>query len=158
MDMNNVEQVMDFLKSVNINLSNAANEIRNNSFETAVNIYVDCYAKAKTVMSQDEKVIDAKDNLMALAAYNAGVCYLKLKNPIEAIKYCKKAVKINPDNGNYNYNTALASFKIYETDDAILYANKAAQIMPNDIQTKKLVEVLDKCTKINPILKELAEL
>lgn len=156
--MNSMEQVMSFLKTVNKNLSNACNEYENGSFKTAIDIYIDCYTQAKSITLQDEEVVNKKNRIMSIAAYNAGVCYLKLKNPIIAIKYFKEAVEINPDNGNYNYNTALASFKIYETDNAILYAKRAVQIMPNDIQANKLVEILDKCTKINPILKELAEL
>lgn len=156
--MNNIEQAKESLQVIKKKMKEANYEVNKNLYENAIGIYIECINDIRKISCSDSNVNEGKDTLMAMALYNTGVCFLRSKNPIEAVKYCKEAVKIKPDDGNYNFNTALASFKIYETDDAILYADRAIKIMPNDTQTIKLVELLKRCTTINPVLLELAKL
>lgn len=103
------------------------NELYNNKhYEEALDFYI--------------KAIDEKDN-EAYSYYNAGVCYIKLKEFDKAIEMLSKAVKLNTD-AKYFFNLAYSYSMINETKKALRYFNIAWALDNTDKDCEKAINLI----------------
>ena len=96
---------------------------------------------------QYEKAIDlytksiANGENQACAYYNAGVCFIKLKNFTSAISMIRKAVEIQKES-KYYFNLAYCYAMLEERTKALLYFNKAWSLDSTDKDCEKAINLL----------------
>lgn len=95
------------------------------AFEDAANLY--------------EKITEEnpKDDL---AFYNLGRSYKKLNRDEEAEKALRQAVKLKPDDADYQMELGIVLTKLSHYDDAITALKKAQAIDPNNLYIQELLE------------------
>lgn len=103
------------------------NEFYNNkNYEEAITYY--------------NKAIEEKDN-EAYSCYNAGVCYIKLKNHPKAIEMLTKAITLNID-AKYFFNLAYCYSMINDSKKALRYFNVAWALDNSDKDCEKAINLI----------------
>ena len=77
----------------------------------------------------------------ACAYYNAGVCFIKLKDFNSAIRMIKKALEIQKES-KYYFNLAYCYAMQDESNKALLYFNKAWSLDASDKDCEKAINLL----------------
>lgn len=77
----------------------------------------------------------------ACAYYNAGVCFIKLKDFNSAIKMIKKALSIQKES-KYYFNLAYCYAMQEESNKALLYFNRAWSLDSSDKDCEKAINLL----------------
>ncbi|MGL5243592.1 MAG: tetratricopeptide repeat protein [Sarcina sp.] len=80
--------------------------------------------------------------------YNAGVCYIKLKNYDKAIKMITKALELNKDS-KYFFNLAYCYSMINDEKKALIYFNLAWALDHNDTDCEKAIKLITSKIKNN---------
>jgi Flp pilus assembly protein TadD len=68
-------------------------------------------------------------------------------NPEKAVEYCRKAVEINPENGNYLDSLGWALLKTGNMDEAREFLQKALKRMDDNPDIREHLNVLDRYDK-----------
>ena len=102
------------------------------------------YTKAIEIYKRGLVIAKAEGVDYSLPLNNIAKCYINLKKYEEAIKYCKKKIKIDPKNriAHNHMAQALAELKKYE--EAIKYCKKSIELEPDKkIAHNRLVHILN---------------
>jgi tetratricopeptide (TPR) repeat protein len=95
------------------------------SFENAVKAY---------------KKILAKNSKDDVAHYNLGRSYNKLNQDPEALKSLQQAVKLKPDDGEYQTELGVILIKLAQYEEAVRALKKAIDIDSSNLQAESLLE------------------
>lgn len=95
------------------------------------------YKKAIDLYKQS---IDTGEN-EACAYYNAGVCYIKLKDFSEAIGMIKKAITLQKDS-KYFFNLAYCYAMLEDSNKALIYFNRAWALDSSDNDCEKAIKLI----------------
>jgi len=95
------------------------------SFENAVKAY---------------KKILAKNSKDDVAHFNLGRSYNKLNKDPEALKSLQQAVKLKPDDGEYQTELGVILIKLAQYEQAVAALKKAIVIDPSNLQAESLLE------------------
>lgn len=87
-----------------------------------------------------KKSIDAGEN-QACAYYNAGVCYIKLKNFNSAIEMIKNALSFQKES-KYFFNLAYCYAMKEDTNKALIYFNRAWALDATDKDCEKAINLI----------------
>lgn len=102
------------------------------------------YSKA---ISYYQQSIDIAENVDS-SSYNAGVCYIKLKDYYSAILMLKNAIIVNPLS-KYYFNLAYCYAMTNILNKALIYFNMAWSLDNNDSECEKAINlILSKCQKL----------
>lgn len=105
----------------------------NKEYSTAISFYL--------------QSIEANENIDS-ASYNAGVCYIKLKDYYNAISMLKNAINCNPLS-KYYFNLAYCYAMTNILNKALIYFNLAWSLDNNDDECKKAINlILSKSQKL----------
>ncbi len=95
------------------------------AFENAIKVY---------------KKIVAKDSKNDVAFYNLGRAYNKLDEDKDAQKALQTAVKLQPENGEYQTEYGMILIKLAQYDEAIRALKKAVEIDETNLRAEELLE------------------
>ena len=87
-----------------------------------------------------KKSIETKENT-ACAYYNAGVCFIKLKNFNAAIDMIKNALSIQIES-KYFFNLAYCYAMKEDTNKALIYFNRAWSLDSTDKDCEKAINLI----------------
>ncbi|SHI32631.1 Tetratricopeptide repeat-containing protein [Clostridium cavendishii DSM 21758] len=96
-------------------------------------------------LSYYEKAIENKEN-EAYSYYNAGVCYIKLKDYSKAINMINNAIALNKD-AKYFFNLAYCYSMLQDNKKALRYFNLSWAIDNEDSDCEKAINLIT--SKIN---------
>lgn len=109
-----------------------------NNFNEGNNLYNSKeYSKALTYY---KKAIVSGENT-ACSYYNAGVCFIKLKDFDNAIDMIKNALSIHKES-KYFFNLAYCYAMKEDTNKALIYFNMAWSLDSNDIDCEKAINLI----------------
>lgn len=86
------------------------------------------------------KSIEMKEN-EAAAMYNAGVCFIKLKNYTDAISLIKAAIERKQDS-KYYFNLGYCHAMLSHNKEALIYFNTAWALDNTDTECEKAIKML----------------
>jgi len=87
-----------------------------------------------------EKAIEYKENESA-SFYNAGVCFIKLKEYEKAIAFLKKAIQLKRDS-KYFFNLAYCYAMLKNSKKALIYFNTAWSLDNADKDCEKAIKLI----------------
>mgnify|MGYP001320386868 CR=1 FL=1 len=87
-----------------------------------------------------KKAINSKDN-EAASLYNAGVCFIKLKEYENAIIYLKKALLIKKDS-KYFFNLGFCHAVMKDNKKALIYFNTAWSLNNKDDECRNAIDII----------------
>ena len=108
-----------------------------------------------------KKILD-KDPKNDVAQFNLGRAYNKLNQDTDAQKALTQAVKLKPDDGEYQTELGAILIKLAKYEDAIAPLKKAVELDADNLQAQELLEKAQAGKKridfgIKPKLEELAQ-
>ena len=118
--------IINFLEA-KMDTFNEANKLYNSKkYEKAIDLYM--------------KAIDLDEN-KACAYYNAGVCFIKLKNFNSAIDMIKNALSFKKES-KYFFNLAYCYAMKENTNKALIYFNRAWSLDCSDTDCEKAINLI----------------
>lgn len=102
----------------------------------------------KKAIEHYQMAINLKENESA-SFYNAGVCFIKLKDYDKAITLLRKAIELRRES-KYFFNLAYCYAMLKDTKKALIYFNTAWSLDNNDKDCEKAIKLIVQGYKKNP--------